>query len=82
MLKWLATFLAEPFADLLNNSLATAVVPGDWKVAVICPVFKKGDPDVVANYRPLSWTSIVCKVFDYSFYGQWEHCGRGVLRFC
>ncbi len=29
MSKWLATFLAEPLADLFNNSPETAVVPGD-----------------------------------------------------
>ncbi len=28
LLEWLATSLAEPLADLFNNSLATAVVPG------------------------------------------------------
>ncbi len=61
--KWLATFLAEPLADLFNNSLATAVVPGDWKAPVICPIFKKEDPVDVPNYRPVSLTSIVCKFF-------------------
>ncbi len=40
LLKWLA------LADLFNNSIATAVVPGDWKAAVICPIFKKWDPEV------------------------------------
>ncbi len=29
LLKWLATFLAGPLADLFNNSLVTADVPGD-----------------------------------------------------
>ncbi len=30
MLTWLATFLVEPLADLVNNSLATAVVQWAW----------------------------------------------------
>ncbi len=42
LIKWLATFLAEPLADLFNNCIATAIGPGDWKAAVICPIFKKG----------------------------------------
>ncbi len=53
LLKWLATFLAEPLADIFNNSFATVVVPGDWKAAVTCPIFKKGDTEGVANYRPV-----------------------------
>ncbi len=63
LLKWLATFLTETLADLFNNTIVTAAVPGDWKAAVICPIFKKGDPEEVANYRPVSLTSIVCEVF-------------------
>ncbi len=39
LLKWLATFLAEPLAILFNNSLATAVVPGHWGAAMDCPIF-------------------------------------------
>ncbi len=62
--KWLATFLAGPLADLFNNSFATAVVPGDWEAAVICPIFKKGGPEDVANDRPVSLTSVVCKVLE------------------
>ncbi len=42
LIKCLATFLAEPLADLSINCIATAIGPGDWKAAVICPIFKKG----------------------------------------
>ncbi len=62
--KWLATFLAEPLARLFYNSLATAVVPGDRKAAVTCPTFKKGDPEDVASYRPVSLTSVAYEVFE------------------
>ncbi len=56
LLKWLA--------DIFNNSLATVVVPGDWKAAVTCPIFKKGDTEDVVNYRPVSLTSVFCKIFE------------------
>ncbi len=33
-------------------------------MAVICPIFNKGDPVDVANYGPVSLTSVVCKDFE------------------
>ncbi len=61
MVRWLADFLADPLSKLFANSLTTAVVPTDWRLAIICPIHKKGDPEVVSNYRPVSRTSIICK---------------------
>ncbi len=60
----LASLLPNPLADSFYNSLATAVVPGDWRAAVICPTFKKGDPEDVANYHPVSLTSVAYEVFE------------------
>ncbi len=51
-------FLAETLADSLHNSLTTADAQSNWKAAVICPIFKKGDPKDVANYRPVSLISV------------------------
>ncbi len=64
MVRWLADFLAEPLSKLFANSLTTAVVPADWRLAIICPIHKKGDPEDVSNYRPVSLTSIICKTFE------------------
>ncbi len=64
LVKWLATFLAEPLANLFSNNPATAVVPGDCKVAVICPIFKKGAPEGVAYYHPVRLILIVSMVFE------------------
>ncbi len=48
----------------MADSLAIAVVPSDRKVALICPIFKKGDPEDVANYRQVSLTSVAYEVFE------------------
>ncbi len=35
----------------------------------MCPVFKKGDPEDPGNYRPVSLTSIVCKLMETALKG-------------
>ncbi len=64
ILRALAPFITEPLAELFNLSLLTTEVPEDWRSATICPIFKKGDRKVTGNYRPVSLTSIVCKVME------------------
>ncbi len=64
VLRTLAPFLVEPRAELFNLSLLTADVPEDWRTATICPQFKKGDRESASNYRPVSLTSLICKVME------------------
>jgi hypothetical protein len=37
----------------------------DWKLANVSPIFKKGDKSKPANYRPVSLTSVCCKVIEH-----------------
>jgi hypothetical protein len=39
-------------------------VPIKWKEANISPIFKKGSRLVAANYRPVSLTSVMCKLLE------------------
>ena len=39
-------------------------IPLDWKRVNVIPIFKKGDKSEVDNYRPVSLTSIVCKLLE------------------
>ena len=50
----LADILAAPLTTLFQTSLDRGVVPRDWKTASVCPIFKKGEKYVAANYRPVS----------------------------
>ena len=46
-------------------SLSSHQVPEDWKKALVAPLFKKGDKDSPANYRPISLTSISSELLEH-----------------
>ena len=39
-------------------------MPDDWKRAIVSPIFKKGARNRAENYRPVSLTSILCKLME------------------
>ena len=51
-------------ADLFNKSLTSGEVPPGWKLANVSPILKKGKKSCVSNYRPVSLTVNLCKVFE------------------
>ena len=51
-----APFFAAPLADIMNLSLASSVVPRQWKSASILPIPKISTPREPADYRPISIT--------------------------
>ena len=64
MLFELANIIAEPVAFLFNLIFEQEILPMDWKLAFVSPIFKKGSRSVVENYRPIGLTSILCKVME------------------
>ena len=64
ILRELASPLSLPLSDLFNYSLSTGKVPLIWKEANVTPIFKKEDPSLVSNYRPISLLSAVGKVLE------------------
>ncbi|CAL4067024.1 unnamed protein product [Meganyctiphanes norvegica] len=49
---------------IFEESLQTGETPDDWRKANVTPIFKKGDRNDPANYRPVSLTSQVCKMLE------------------
>ena len=64
ILKEAATELAIPLYIIFNLSLNSGEIPDDWKSAYVVPIFKGGKTSVVGNYRPVSLTSIACKILE------------------
>jgi len=49
---------------IFHKSLQSGVVPDDWKLANVTPIYKKDNRNQPCNYRPISLTSHICKFFE------------------
>ena len=59
---------------IMSRSLATGKCPTIWKKAIISPIFKGGDRSMTNNYRPISLTCILCKLFEHIISSNmWNH---------
>src|SRR5215831_18972553 len=56
--------LVKPLTIIYKASIDTGIVHQSWKQANVIPIFKSGSKNQVANYRPVSLTSVVCKVLE------------------
>jgi len=63
-LKELHMELEKPLTIIFNRSLKTKKVPCEWKKARISAIYKKGSKAQASNYRPVSLTSIACKIME------------------
>lgn len=64
LLKEAAVSISEPLSHLFNYSLSIGYFPEQWKIANVIPIFKKDNPMICNNYRPISLLSCVSKVFE------------------
>ena len=56
--------LTAIFARFYNFLLSRGDIPTEWKRAHVIPIHKKGSLAKCENYRPVSLTSVVCKVME------------------
>ena len=59
--------------EIINQSFISGVFPTCFKHATVVPIFKKGDPCNVSNYRPIAIIFFLSKVFERCIYTRlWE----------
>nr|CAD2172535.1 unnamed protein product [Meloidogyne enterolobii]CAD2172536.1 unnamed protein product [Meloidogyne enterolobii]CAD2175257.1 unnamed protein product [Meloidogyne enterolobii] len=64
ILKTYKDILAPDLCEIFRDSLDSGEVPCQWKRSYIVPVYKKGEKSDCTNYRPISLTSPICRIFE------------------
>ena len=64
MLRMCDESLVQPLSLIFTGSIDTGVYPDTWKKSNIVPVHKKGDKQIVNNYRPVSFLPICSKILE------------------
>ena len=59
-----AFVLVPALEKIFNLSLKSGVYPQKLKTAKVIPIYKKGDPTQVSNYRPISILNTINKIFE------------------
>ena len=64
MLKEVSSSISPILTCIINQSLCTGIFPESLKIAKIIPVYKKENPHITDNYRPVSLLPILSKIFE------------------
>uniref|UniRef100_A0A3B3B7H9 Reverse transcriptase domain-containing protein n=1 Tax=Oryzias melastigma TaxID=30732 RepID=A0A3B3B7H9_ORYME len=66
LFKEIFPLISESILTIINTSLETGYVPQSFKYAVVKPLLKKPslDPDILANYRPISNLPFISKILE------------------
>ena len=73
LLKLLSPAITPPLTMIINQSLLTGIFPEKLKIAKAIPLYKKGDPLIMGNYRPISLLPAILKLFEKVVYQQLYH---------
>lgn len=65
LLKFLAPYIYHMLTELFQYFYDTSSTPYDWRLAHVVPIFKKGSKSDPLNYRPISLTSVLSKLFEH-----------------
>ena len=80
MLKTGHRGVVEAFAELFDGILGGHLqTPDSWRNAKLKVIFKKGDPELPQNYRPISIIPVLAKLFSTLLYRRMQVQIDGLL---
>lgn len=63
-LKNISNLHAPHIANIFNTLLYSGLFPNSLKLSIVTPIYKKGDPEDLGNYRPISVLPILSKIYE------------------
>lgn len=70
LLKQCVVQIALPLSYLINFSFEQGCFPNRLKLTIVKPLFKKGDPSEIKNYRPIALIPVLSKIFEKAMYNK------------
>lgn len=70
MFKPISDIIAPILFDIFNICWKFTVFPNKWNIAQVIPIYKKGDPQQVTNYRPISLICVTRKILEFSLHNS------------
>jgi len=70
LLKKARSVLTKPITHLINSSLISGIFPNKLKITKLEPLFKKGNRQIVSNYRPIALLPSISKIYEKVVYNQ------------
>ena len=64
LLKETTQQIKTPLYEIFKTSLEEGKIPKQWKLGNISAIYKKGKKNQPGNYRPVSLTSVPCKLLE------------------
>lgn len=67
LLKKCLKDLSGPLVCLVNRSFSSGIFPNKLKTNKVVPLLKKGDRELIENYRPIALSPVFSKIFEYCY---------------
>ena len=70
MIQQVIPQIATQLAHIFNRSFTTGIVPNKLKIAKVIHIYKNENPELFANYRPVSTLPSISKILECLMYSR------------